>query len=123
MNRNKEIIRKNKIENLLKILKEKVILKKIEEQKSKSNKFNYKNIQNINLSFFYDSWKNSFDTEPYRQTKQFSEFIVKAKIPSLKDIKNYLLNNLLKDFQVDIFGEEPGQFEDKINVIIEHYYQ
>ena len=101
---------------LLESLQKKITLN---QQKVNEEFTDYK-VKEINQNYFYASWKSSFNKEYYKKTKGYKHFIKKDKILSLEDMGKNVLK-LLKDYQINIYVEDPGYFDKNITNIIDNY--
>ena len=101
---------------LLESLQKKITLN---QQKVNEEFTDYK-VKEINQNYFYASWKSSFNKEYYKKTRGYKHFIKKDKILSLEDMGKNVLK-LLKDYQINIYVEDPGYFDKNITNIIDNY--
>ena len=104
--------------SLLKNLADKVT--SFNEEVRINNEFILKKGQEINSEYFYKEWLKTFKEENYKKDYMYCHFIKEEKMVSLDDIKN-IINTLIPNFHANLFENEPGQFEDKIDSIINTY--
>lgn len=76
--------------------------------------------QEINSQYFYNEWLKTFDNEKYKKDSNFCHFINLKYMVKLNEIKNIIVT-LIPTFKINLFEEEPGQFEDKVVQTIEKY--
>ena len=102
-------------DDLLKILKEEIKnnRKRIQVIADKIN-------QEINSSYFYQFWIDSFDKEEYKKSEEYKIFINKNLIPSLTEMKNKLIQ-LLPNYKINFFSEDPSKFTEKVRKTIIKY--
>ena len=101
---------------LLEILHKKIILNK---QKVKED-FNEFGVEEINPNYFYNSWKQSFEKENYKTSRNYTHFIKKDQILPLKDIGDNIMK-LLENYQVNVYIEDPGNFDKNIETVVKGY--
>ena len=104
-----------KKEDLIEILKEEVRtnkkgIKEINNQKS----------QTITPSYFYNLWIKSFQTETYKKSRKYKNFIKEKYILSSREMNNMVLQ-LLPNYEINFFDNDPSQFTKRIKNFIEKY--
>ena len=101
---------------LLETLHKKIILN---EQKVKEDFIEF-GIEEINSEYFYNSWIESFEKEKYKKSKNYTDFIKKDKILSLKNIGDNILK-LLKGYKINVYVDDPGNFDKNLVNVIKSY--
>ena len=104
-----------KKEDLIEILKEEVRtnkkgIKEINNQKS----------QTITPSYFYNLWIKSFQTENYKKSRKYKNFIKEKYILSSREMNNMIVQ-LLPNYEINFFDNDPSQFTKRIKNFIEKY--
>ena len=104
-----------KKEDLIEILKEEVRtnkkgIKEINNQKS----------QTITPSYFYNLWIKSFQTETYKKPRKHKNFIKEKYILSSREMNNMIVQ-LLPNYEISFFDNDPSQFTKRIKNFIEKY--
>ena len=103
------------IDDLVKMLDEKKAIRKrgVRDIAIKVN-------QIINPSYFYNLWLKSFGEEDYKKLPQYKSFIKIEYNKNQKEMKEIIIN-LLPNYKINFFDEDPSQFSKKIKSYISSY--
>ena len=103
------------IDDLVKMLVEKKAIRKrgVRDIAIKVN-------QIINPSYFYNLWLKSFGEEDYKKLLQYKSFIKIEYNKNQKEMKEIIIN-LLPNYKINFFDEDPSQFSKKIKSYISSY--
>ena len=97
-----------RISDLLKLLKNKIILNK------KNKKLSKLKINEITPIFFYNSWEESFKILDYKKDENFKKYIdLKQGQVSLEEMGG-IVRNLLNGEKFSFFQKDPDNFENLI---------
>ena len=102
-------------DDLLKILK-----KELNNNKKGIENIVNKMNQEINSTHFYQFWLDSFENQNYKSSMEYEKFIRKNYIPSLTKMKEILVQ-LLPNYQIKFFSEDPTKFTGKVVSFIRNY--
>ena len=114
------ILNKNNNDNIsIKFLSQ-VLGKKVKKYKKGITKFFLQEDSVINQSYFYNLWIESFEKEEYKQTEEYEIFIKKEFIQSSNEMKE-LITEILPDYQINLFSDNPSKFTKRIKEEISPY--